>query len=150
MRSPLLVVACALAMPAMAQEDRLPFTEADHRWQHRLVYLFAPSDSLGAFAETVHRFREQQSGVAERDGILLALPQAGSPRWLGAGLLEPDVGPAMRRRYEIVEEDAVLVLVGKDGTEKARYALPANPEDVFARIDTMPMRQREMRQRDDG
>lgn len=54
----------------------------------------------------------------------------------------------LRSRYGVAGEDAVLVLVGKDGTEKARYALPADPDDVFARIDAMPMRQREMRRRE--
>lgn len=63
MRGLLIMGACVLAMPAMAQEE-LPFTEGDHRWQHRLVYVFAPSDTLGAFAATVQRFELQAPAIA--------------------------------------------------------------------------------------
>ncbi|MEM8599236.1 MAG: DUF4174 domain-containing protein [Bacteroidota bacterium] len=150
MRRLVFAAALTLAMPAMAQEAPTVFDEAEHRWQHRLVYIFAPSDTLDAFAATLDRFEAQSAAVAERDGVVLVLPHQGTPRQLGTGLLQRDVGPTLRSRYGIADEEAVLVLVGKDGTEKARYALPADPADVFARIDTMPMRQREMRQRSGG
>jgi hypothetical protein len=41
-----------------------------------------------------------------------------------------------------------VVLVGKDGGVKLRSAEPIAADDFFALIDTMPMRRREMRERE--
>ncbi|MEM8559389.1 MAG: DUF4174 domain-containing protein [Bacteroidota bacterium] len=151
MRRLLLVAFCTGTiwgtMSAAAQDPDLDFREADHRWQHRLLYVFAPSETDDAFAKTAARFGEEMVAVEERDGLVLLLPHVGTGRWMGSGPLRPNVGPALRARYGIADEDGVVVLVGKDGTEKARYDLPATPAEVFNRIDTMPMRQREMRER---
>ena len=38
-----------------------------------------------------------------------------------------------------------VVLVGKDGGEKLRSAVPIEPERLFETIDAMPMRRQEMR-----
>ncbi len=40
-----------------------------------------------------------------------------------------------------------VVLVGKDGGEKARWSGPVSEREVFARVDAMPMRRREMREK---
>ena len=37
------------------------------------------------------------------------------------------------------------VLVGKDGEAKSRWSHPVEPATIFAEIDAMPMRQREMK-----
>ena len=39
-----------------------------------------------------------------------------------------------------------VVLVGKDGTAKLREKRAVSSDDLFALIDAMPMRQREMRE----
>lgn len=39
-----------------------------------------------------------------------------------------------------------VTLIGKDGGEKARWDLPVSSAEVFAIVDAMPMRQREMRE----
>ncbi len=39
-----------------------------------------------------------------------------------------------------------MVLVGKDGDEKARWNRVVNPQEIFDLIDSMPMRQSEMRE----
>jgi hypothetical protein len=38
-----------------------------------------------------------------------------------------------------------VVLIGKDGGEKLRRAIPLSPEELFAVVDAMPMRRAEMR-----
>jgi hypothetical protein len=40
-----------------------------------------------------------------------------------------------------------VVLIGKDGGEKLRRAIPLSPEELFAVVDAMPMRRAEMRER---
>ncbi len=62
--------------------------------------------------------------------------------------LTPEV--ARRERPELgVEPQAAfeILLVGKDGTVKLRRAGPVPTAEITALIDTMPMRQNEMRQR---
>ena len=39
------------------------------------------------------------------------------------------------------------MLVGKDGTVKHRSGEPVEPDELYALIDEMPMRRREMRER---
>ena len=50
----------------------------------------------------------------------------------------------LRTRFDVQENDFCVILVGKDGTEKMRSASPVEMEDIFKRIDSMPMRKREM------
>ena len=52
----------------------------------------------------------------------------------------------LRRRFEPNRLGLTVVLVGKDGLEKGRWNRPVDVDEIFALIDTMPMRQREMRE----
>lgn len=63
------------------------------------------------------------------------------------GPTEP--GPA-RHEYDAKTGTFAAVLVGKDGGEKFRSDEPVRPEDLFDLIDDMPMRRREMQDRDPG
>jgi len=42
-------------------------------------------------------------------------------------------------------DDFAVIPVGKDGTVKLRKDRPVAPKDIFRLIDSMPMRQREMK-----
>jgi hypothetical protein len=50
-------------------------------------------------------------------------------------------------RYGVEPGRFAAVLVGKDGTVKHHFNEPVGPEDLYALIDQMPMRRREMRER---
>jgi hypothetical protein len=84
--------------------------------------------------------------------LVIAAPDAAAPafRDQAAALL-----PAWRG---LIERDFVIetrfgasafsvVLVGKDGGEKLRRSTPLRPEELFALVDAMPLRQAERRQR---
>jgi hypothetical protein len=53
----------------------------------------------------------------------------------------------IRSRFQISREGFEILLIGKDGTVKLRSDKPVSSEDLFALIDSMPMRKREMRNR---
>ncbi len=76
-----------------------------------------------------------ERGLAERDMRVLREARGGGPLRAALGL--PDHGFA-------------VVLLGKDGTIKAVWHAPVEPARVFALIDAMPMRRREMRRRGVG
>ena len=52
-----------------------------------------------------------------------------------------------RRKLKVGAAEFRAVLVGKDGSVKLSRAEPVPPEEICALVDTMPMRQRELRQR---
>ncbi|MGR8950674.1 MAG: DUF4174 domain-containing protein [Gammaproteobacteria bacterium] len=54
-------------------------------------------------------------------------------------------GAELRNSFAADVDSYVAVLVGKDGFEKLRSDQPISNETLFATIDAMPMRQREMR-----
>lgn len=61
-------------------------------------------------------------------------------------------GAGARQDYGVAEEESAALLVGRDGGVKLRSPEPITPDELFGRIDEMPMRQREvreMRQRED-
>ena len=55
---------------------------------------------------------------------------------------------AARREYNVQRGTFAAILVGKDGGEKFRSGEPVRPEILFDLIDAMPMRQREMQNKE--
>ena len=53
----------------------------------------------------------------------------------------------LRERYRVPVEEFRLLLIGKDGAVKRSEADAVALEEVFAQVDSMPMRRREMRER---
>ena len=51
----------------------------------------------------------------------------------------------MHKKYAVKEEIFMVLLIGKDGTEKFRTVELLLPQKLFALIDAMPMRQAEMK-----
>jgi hypothetical protein len=51
----------------------------------------------------------------------------------------------LRDEFDVEPDSFAVLLVGKDGTEKFRAGEPVPAEEIFRRIDAMPMRKREMR-----
>lgn len=91
---------------------------AAHQWKHRVVLLKAPDASDSLYRDQLARFANQKAEMDERDMVVLS-------------------------QFNSTEFQAVLI--GKDGGRKREQAKPMNPDDLFALIDSMPMRQAEMR-----
>ena len=60
---------------------------------------------------------------------------------------DPKAGGTLREALSI--RGFEILLVGKDGGVKLRSPAPVSTRDLFALIDAMPMRQREMRENAD-
>lgn len=105
------------------------------RWQHRIILVDAQ------IPDAVARLRAEQPGLDERD-ILWFVRDRGQLQTNYPGLLDLGLGEELEQRF-FSQFDAAVFLIGKDGGLKAsaqRLDLPA----LFARIDAMPMRRREM------
>ncbi len=61
------------------------------------------------------------------------------------GRLSEDDLAATRLRFKVAPEDFLVVLIGKDGGEKLQSDKPVTIEQLKRLIDSMPMRQDEMK-----
>ncbi|MDX1530632.1 MAG: DUF4174 domain-containing protein [Rhodothermales bacterium] len=124
----------------------MQFNESDYRWTHRLLYLFAPDAEHPDFLAQRQMIDHRDRGFLERDLLLVQVLDEGESL-LGVEELDPGAADALRARHDIDPDRFVLVLVGKDGSEKARSSEPVPMADIFEQIDQMPMRLREIEQR---
>ncbi|MGF1525436.1 MAG: DUF4174 domain-containing protein [Candidatus Competibacterales bacterium] len=137
MKSLLFWLASAVLTPALAN----PLT--DLRWQHRPLLVFAPSHEAAPYQALTQYLMDRQAALLERDMVVLHLfPTAG--RLDDQPLAGEDVA-ALRRHFAVADAEFRAVLVGKDGGQKGRWSEADILDQVFALIDTMPMRRREMR-----
>ena len=124
---------------------------ARHQWQHRVVLIFAEAPTTGAVQEQLAVLRKQKEGLAERDLMIYRVGTETGIMPSGKKLPLQDV-LALRQKYAADQPHFRFLLLGKDGTEKWRTDEQASTEELFARIDRMPMRRAEMRRqkKDDG
>jgi hypothetical protein len=131
------------------------FDLSSFQWSHRPLLIFAPSSEAPSYQEQRQRLASEsvRAGLVDRDMVVVHLIGVPSGRLVrptvrGAASEQPlsaeDV-EALRERFEVPADVFVVVLVGKDGTEKRRDPSPVSAKALFETIDAMPMRQREMR-----
>ncbi|MGI3168224.1 DUF4174 domain-containing protein [Pseudooceanicola sp. C21-150M6] len=102
-----------------------------YRWDARPVLIFAPSTDDPTYRDAIARLDTARADLRDRDIVVLTdtSPDTASPIRKGLGA-----------------EGFTMLLVGKDGGVKTRSDEVIAPETLFATIDRMPMRQREVRQ----
>ena len=144
-----------VAAMATSPADSVDFRLEDHRWEHRLLFVFAPDDTSEALTQQAEAFADHDAGFRDRDLLLLTV--TGSDRGTHRSVPGADPQPLteaavrrLRKRFDVAPDAFRVVLVGKDGTEKRRNAEPVTVRFIFDTIDAMPMRQREMRKSGGG
>lgn len=133
------------AGPASPGGEREPWPGMQaYRWANRPLLIFAPSDDDPRLVRQRRPLADRAKGVAERDMVLIEVTgnrvtqdgrQVGGPKTIAE----------LRQQYDVSAEDFWVILVGKDGTAKLRRETPVGADELFERIDSMPMRRREMR-----
>ncbi len=145
-----------LLLPLVAFALTAPLDLRVHAWRHRVVLVFSPDAAHPALAA------QRLEWGGREPAVLLGGPDAGefddrdlvvylvTPTLItreGAGLREvlpPD--PSLRARLGVSLDTFTVLLLGKDTGEKAReVGATLTREALFSRIDSMPMRQAEMR-----
>jgi hypothetical protein len=112
-----------------------------YRWRRRLLLLCAPDGNDPTLCEQRHLIDERTPASEERDLLVFELFETSGR----AGERElPATTVARLREHYAVDDAFTLLLIGKDGTVKRRETAPVPPDDLFAQIDRMPMRRREM------
>ena len=98
------------------------------RWEARPVLVFAGRADDPAYRAQMRALAAHEAQLQDYEVVVLA---------------EPDPAASELREALQVEGFATL-LVGKDGGVKLREAAPVDPARIFALIDRMPMRKREV------
>ena len=117
------------------------------QWKNRLLFIFAEDDSHPLFKDLQRQIVAHKAEVEDRDLIVFEVP-AQSPARMNTNQISRKDADSIRNHFAISSDTFSLILVGKDGGVKLKLHEYASLEEVFELIDSMPMRQREMRQKD--
>ena len=127
------------------------------QWHYRPLLVFAPSQENLDYQQQTSAISDNQLAFHERDmlhvaivGDVVDLQQQASRSTTPPKATNHPWADSLRRHYNISRNTFTVILIGKDGGEKARWSSPVTMTEIFTRIDAMPMRQREIRSnRDD-
>lgn len=110
------------------------------QWANRIVLIFSedPADD-----KLVEKLKANSEAVNERDIAWFVISKAAVLTNLDQPLAE-SFGDRMMKQYAENSDDLQVLLIGKDGGLKNRYS-QLDLQEIYARIDSMPMRQAEMR-----
>ena len=111
----------------------------DFRWSNRLLVFSVPEESIKT-GEWQSGFEEQSKELAERDLLLLTV--VGNKVFLSEKLTDLSA-KALLDFFQLRRSE--ILLIGKDGGVKGRWTHAVSPLEVYRLIDSMPMRQAEMR-----
>ncbi|MGO6971167.1 DUF4174 domain-containing protein [Rhizobium leguminosarum] len=111
---------------------------AEFQWKNRVFILFADRDNSRATRQE-NQLLANRSALDERDLVVLKVSGAGVRPLFGAA--DDLDGEAIRRDLEAPEVgEFAAFLLGKDGTVKLKASEPITDGELFAIIDSMPMR----------
>ncbi|MEP0070441.1 DUF4174 domain-containing protein [Pyruvatibacter sp.] len=121
------------------------------QWTYRPLVIIAQSDDEPALRDLRIVLRQSRDALADRDVIVLTVAGYDVSAWDPALEEAPDHSfdaDQLRKTYGRAGEPISIVLVGKDGGIKDRGTVPGDIQDMVDLIDTMPMRQREIEDRE--
>jgi hypothetical protein len=107
--------------------------------------VFSPFPEDSDYQAFMKEVQNEQNGLRDRDILIFEIFEKEQSR-LGNSPLKKDSADFLRERFSVQQGSFLVILIGKDGEEKIRWQ-KVNLTEIFAVIDGMPMRQREMRER---
>ena len=102
-----------------------------YRWEYRPIIVFA-EDGDPRLAAQLDLLRAAKAQLIDRDNLIV---------------VDPGGDSALAQRFR--PDGFTVILVGLDGGEKFRSTDVVDPRALNALIDTMPMRQQELRENSD-
>jgi hypothetical protein len=116
-----------------------------YRWNSRLLLVFSPNNANRYYETFEEELSNRHREIEDRDLIVFRIFETQGSR-LADRPLTPEDAEKLRRRFEVESDRFTVILIGKDGGLKMSRPGGVTPREVFDRIDSMPMRQREMRE----
>lgn len=140
----ILLVGMMVSVASGKGEDRVDLSS--YQGRNRLLILFAPSEDASMYQPFKEQLQIRTQEIRDRDLVTFHLFESGEG-WLADRPLPKEQVLSLRKQFSIKSGQCTVILIGKDGEVKLRETLPVDLSDIFAIIDAMPMRQREMRER---
>ena len=135
----------ALALPFSGFTQEL----AKYQWKNRLILLFAPTPTDTNYQIQMDSFHKNEQGMNDRKLVVLSVFPDSITSTDDKAWTYKDVRN-LRTQYLPKGRESAFLLIGLDGGIKWRTDLPASTEELFSRIDVMPMRRREIENSDDN
>ena len=117
-----------------------------HRWEDRVLLVIAENDKKEAYKNQIKLLNQQKAELADRNLVTYQLLSNGQSSCQGE-IMEPIKAERIIHAYNKEANPFLLILIGKDGGVKLRSKSVVPSEDLFALIDSMPMRRAEMRRK---
>lgn len=117
-----------------------------YQWSYRLLIVGAPSETDVRYRALAHALRQQVRELRDRNMVILHLFETGVSH-AGHKVFDTQDALHLREQLALAPGELTTVLIGKDGREKQRQTNRIDLGEILELIDTMPMRQQEMRQR---
>ena len=124
-----------------ADED--PFALQQYRWRSRVLVVSAPNAGDSKLLEQLAELAATSEEFADRDMVLVTLLDNADSIADSCKLTRSEVAAA-RTDLGIRPDAFVLKLIGKDGSVKLTASSATSMQEIYALIDSMPMRQREI------
>lgn len=116
---------------------------SDYRWESRPLLVFAPEASDPRLVETLKRIDATRCDFTGRDMVLGVVVAEGDST-LDDQAVDADESRRLMDQFAIGDNAFSVVLIGKDGGEKFRVNGVPDLRTIYAVVDGMPMRSREM------
>lgn len=116
------------------------------RWEYRPLLIFTPRDDDPRLSRQTTHLADAAFGMTDRRLAVYVVERRRVFTLFGAPAPKASA-KLLRRRFGVPDETFKVVLVGLDGGAKLTASEPVETERLFALIDRMPMRSRELEQR---
>ena len=142
-----MLILCSLVTLSVISPKELPAMDLDQfKWKNRLLFLFSPDRTHPLFKQLHRAISESKSGVEDRDLVIFEIHESDTSR-IDQKHIDSQTALSLREQYRVPSSNFTVILVGKDGGVKLRRQDDTQLVDIFGLIDSMPMRQQEMRQK---
>lgn len=133
----------AMMIPAISSADPI----SSVRWKNRVIVLDFPRGSGSELSALETQIRRTKAEIKDRDLIIFHVGEKRSTGY--SRKLTEEERKAVRSRLGMGTKSTSprMVLIGKDGGVKATQTNSFDLTKFYRLIDTMPMRQKEMRER---
>tara|TARA_R110002020_G_scaffold343246_2_gene557547 strand:+ start:253 stop:633 length:381 start_codon:yes stop_codon:yes gene_type:complete len=113
-----------------------------HQWKDRLILIVAEQKNE-KFQQQLTELQKHQQGLNERKLVIYQI----LPEKYTTGFEEENwkISSDLYSTYKALKSDFRVILIGLDGGEKLKQTEVLSAEKLFNTIDSMPMRQSEIR-----
>ena len=121
------------------------------RDKNRPIVVFGPQGDDARMTRQRHAWVGPlpEAGINDRDLIVIEAPAEGDGT-VGGELLAAAEVAGLRQTFGIAADAFAVILIGRDGTEKARWTDPVSAQEIFGKVDAMPMRAQEVQAKGGG